>query len=324
MTIGQREGVWRVPHSPAAGRDALPVEVTTFAALRRMDPGNRRRSLQRPQFHLVALIEAGSGRHLADFVEHRLQPGTVVWIRPGMVHQWSDADSAEGTLVLFQPGAVDASAAAIAGDVFAPASWRLDGGAWGLARRAADHLHAEYQAAVREPRLASGRILELLLAALLLRIDAGRDTAAPPAGEEHEIFCLYRAAVEANFAEHHQVASYARELGYGQRALTRATRAVAGIGAKRYLDERIMLEAMRLLAHTGLPVSQCAQRLGFTDAGNFTTFFQRHTGVPPSRWRTLQPHEITRTVTTGVHRSAAPGRGVQAPAPAPAPAVIRN
>ena len=50
-------------------------------------------------------------------------------------------------------------------------------------------------------------------------------------------------------------------------------------------DQRVLLEAKRLLAHTDLPVTGCARRLGFRDAGNFSTFFRRQTGTPPATWR---------------------------------------
>ncbi|MFJ9846920.1 helix-turn-helix domain-containing protein [Kitasatospora sp. NPDC101155] len=58
------------------------------------------------------------------------------------------------------------------------------------------------------------------------------------------------------------------------------------MSAEQFLDQRILLEAKRLLAHTDLPVARCAERLGFEDAANFSTFFRRQTGQTPSRWRT--------------------------------------
>lgn len=91
--------------------------------------------------------------------------------------------------------------------------------------------------------------------------------------------------MEEHFADWHQVADYAGALGYDRRTLARATRAATGVGAKQFLDQRILLEAKRLLAHTDLPVGGCARALGFRDAANFTTFFQRGAGMPPSVWR---------------------------------------
>ena len=108
------------------------------------------------------------------------------------------------------------------------------------------------------------------------------------AGRHQDMFLRYRAAVEEHVTVWHQVADYTRVTGYDRRTLTRATRAATGVGAKEIPDQRTLLEAKRLLAHTDLPVSGCARRLGFRDAANFTTFFQRGTGQPPSTWRTTE------------------------------------
>ncbi|WP_053055479.1 AraC family transcriptional regulator [Streptomyces malaysiense] len=261
------------------------VEVIDFAGLRRMD-GRRRRVLpQRPGFHVLALIASGTGGHEADFRAHRLARGSVVWIRPGMVHRWSDVDSCDGPLILFRPGFLAGFTAA---EAAAPACWQLDRQRLPLALLAAEHLGREHEASARDPRLGSPALLSHLLAALVLRAlpdPPARTGAAPAADHRADVFHAYRAAVEERFTEWHRVADYARALGYDVRTLTRATRAATGTGAKTFLDQRVLLEAQRLLAHTDLPVAGCARRLGFRDAGNFSTFFRRQTATPPATWR---------------------------------------
>lgn len=283
-----RQQIRQLRYAPAPNA-AFDVEVLSFERLRHMDPDHHRTHPQRPDFHVLALVRSGAGRHSADFVDHPLKERTVVWIRPGVVHRWTDVDNLEGPLVLFAQGFPPAPGpvAQAAGDVFAPACWQLEEDAWELALRASDHLGHEHAAAVSNPRLASPPLLGHLLSALVLRVlPAG--PAEPPAGstDDQAVFHRYRAAVEERFGRHHHVRDYASALGYGPRTLTRATRAATGLGAKQFLDQRILLEAKRLLAHTDLPVARCAERLGFHDAANFTTFFQRQAGLSPSRWRT--------------------------------------
>jgi AraC family transcriptional regulator, transcriptional activator of pobA len=47
----------------------------------------------------------------------------------------------------------------------------------------------------------------------------------------------------------------------------------------------LLLEAKRLLAHDRLSQAQCGQRLGFSDAANFSAFFPRETGLRPGAWQ---------------------------------------
>lgn len=277
-------------YTPAFGA-AHGVEVLSFAQLREMDGAGARTRPQRPDFHVLALVASGRGGHVADFETYPLLEGSVVWIQPGMVHRWSDVDGVDGPLILFLPGFLPGFLPDLgptpARGLSAPATWHLAPQVRPLALLAADHLRREHDLAVRVPQLASPALLFHLLAALVLRVlpvEAATPTVS--GGRHRDVFFRYRAAVEEHFTEWHQVADYTLALGYDRRTLTRATRAAAGVGAKEFLDQRVLLEAKRLLAHTDLPVSTCARRLGFRDAANFTTFFQRGTGQPPSAWRT--------------------------------------
>ncbi|MFK0026200.1 helix-turn-helix domain-containing protein [Streptomyces sp. NPDC090798] len=103
-----------------------------------------------------------------------------------------------------------------------------------------------------------------------------------------EPFLRFRDAVERGFSRTHRIDDYARELGYSTRTLTRATQTAAGLSAKDYLDQRLTLEAKRLLAHGTEPASTIAAHLGFPSATHFGKFFQRHTGQTPLAFRVSQ------------------------------------
>ncbi|OMI35194.1 AraC family transcriptional regulator [Streptomyces sparsogenes] len=280
---------------PAVG-SPYGVEVIDFAALRAMDTHRRRVLPQRPDFHVFALVGSGTGTHEADFHSYRLAEGSAIWVRPGMVHRWSDIDACDGPLVLFRPDFLSGFTAAGA---TTPACWHLDEQRLDLALLAAEHLGREHDTAASTPHRASPALLSHLLAALILRAlpDTPARTDATRAGSRYtDVFRAYQGAVEEHFTHWHHVADYARALGYDVRTLTRATRAAAGTGAKTFLDQRILLEAKRLLAHTDLPVTGCARRLGFRDVGNFTTFFRRQAATPPAAWRAAYGAVDTRSV----------------------------
>ncbi|GAA2160046.1 helix-turn-helix domain-containing protein [Actinomadura napierensis] len=257
--------------------DGVPdggVEVTTFARLRAMPAGSVHPPVQRADFHVLAIVGAGHGSVTVDFVRHRVEPGTIVWIRPGRVHRWDDITEVDGTLVLFRPESVPHGSPGA--DPLGPVSWRQPGRP-ALVRLAADHVRREYDAAGVHRIPGSTAILRALLEVLLLR--ASDCAPPPPAGRE--AFTAYAAAVEAHFAVSREVAWYARRLGYSPRTLSRATREAAGRSAKQFIDDRVVLEAKRLLAHTRVTVAECARRTGFDDPANFSKFFRARTGLTP-------------------------------------------
>jgi AraC family transcriptional activator of pobA len=270
---GQVTSIRQITYQPPI--ETAPVETMTFAALRRFHDN----STQRGDFHVLAVVRNGRGRVWIDFTEHVLTAGTVVWIRPGVVHRWDDLGDLAGDLVLFTPTAPIAPGSRdLAADPGTSACWTVTGPRWPLLTAALRHLRLEAGAA---PTPASVELLGLLLSALLLRLD-------PPQGDtrmDNDIFHRFRDAVEQEFRAHHDVTHYARRLGYSPRTLTRNVQTATGRSAKSYLSERLVLEAKRLLVHDRLSPARCGRRLGFPDDANFSAFFLRETGTRPGAWQ---------------------------------------
>ncbi len=95
-----------------------------------------------------------------------------------------------------------------------------------------------------------------------------------------------RTLVDERFREQPTLGQFAADIGITTTQLNRACRAVLGHPALAVLHARICLEAQRELAYTTLSIKHIAYKLGFTDAGYFTRFFERETGATPSAWRT--------------------------------------
>ena len=269
-------------YQPPGGTFA-PVETMTFATLRHLNDG----STMRADFHVLAAVRRGQGEVFMDFSGHHLAVRSVVWIPPGVVHRWSGIADLAGDIVLFVPTApVTPASRDVARSRMTGACWTATAGAWRLISVALAHLRLEYGAS---PGVRTGELSSLLLSALLLRIE-------PPAvfGQAvNDAFLRFRYAAEEDFPTHHDVAHYARRLGYSPRTLTRAVQAATDRSAKDYICERLLLEAKRLLAHDQLSQAQCGQRLGFSDAANFSAFFLRETGLRPGAW--LRANAIPQT-----------------------------
>jgi AraC-like DNA-binding protein len=262
------------------------VEVMSFAQLRARGPATYRAAPHRPQFHVLAIIEGGTGHHTADFARHVLRAGSVIWIRPGQVHQLDGVEHVDGTLVLFQPDflAPGTLAHAAAEDVFGSQGWELAERYKYLASLALDHLRAEYTRGAGDSLPDRVDVLRSLLGVLILRVLSGAEHKVRPSSAE-DVFVRFREAVEQNFAEQHRVSWYARRLGYSPKTLTRASLADAGTGAKEFIDRRVVLEAKRLLAHGDLTIAQCGSALGFDDTANFGRYFADRVGLTPGAFR---------------------------------------
>lgn len=258
-----------------AGRPAGSVETMTFGRLRALNDGGT----QRADFHVLAVIDTGSGSVTVDFRRHPLQDRSAVWIPPGAVHRWDNIADVAGHLVLFVPTSpVTRATRELAASPDPAAHWTITDADWPFVDTALNHLLLEVSAPPGDSRK---ELPDILLSALITRLH-------PPHAEARltpEVFRLFRSSVEAHYRQHHAADYYARALGYAPRTLSRAVQQATGRTAKAYIVERIVLEAKRLLAHDRLTAARCADVLGFPDASNFSVFFRKATGMRPGVWQ---------------------------------------
>lgn len=269
------------------------VEVMTLAQLREMAPPGYLQAPQRPAFHVLILGSSGQGTHTVDFHEYPLGRGRGVWVRPGQVQRFSDEGTASGDLVLFQPDFLipGTQAAAIADDRFGSVGYDTPTTTRDRLDRAQRALREEYAGALQATGTgdaAQAETLRHLLSVLILRLAAMAATAPVSRSGTDGLHERFRDLLERDFAVAHDVDHYARALGYSTRTLSRATQAVGGQTPKQMIQERIALEAARLLAHSDLAVTSIAARLSFRDPSNFSTFFTRQTGITPTEFRSQQ------------------------------------
>lgn len=263
------------------------LEVLTLAELRRRAPHGELSAPGRPTFHKLLTLKTGLLLHTVDFTSYAVEPGTWLWVRPGQVQQWHDLTQAEGTLILFQPDFLDSDTAEAARlhDPHGPVLRAAAGEDLTALRIATEHLRREFdqhQGLAHEVHIA---VLQHLLAALVLRLAHSASPVGTPAAVHSQVFLEFRDAVESSYATVRRVEDYGRLLRYSPRTLSRATINATGLGAKEYLDQRVILEAKRQLAHSGQSAAQIGIKLGFSSASNFSKFFHQRTGLTPLTFR---------------------------------------
>jgi AraC-like DNA-binding protein len=290
VNFGQipRDGILRVDFD-AGVRAPAGVEVMSLAEFRRRG-AVRFTTPQRPDFHHLIATVSGTLKQEVDFTTYDATPGSWLWVRPGQVHRWGDLSKVEGHLVLFESDFLDpttmvaARLETLGGPVLYDA---VDDHAVDLA---IEHLCHEYGAVGTSPLDVHICILRHLLSVLVLRLADRPGVLASTTEDSSDTFRRFREAVERDFTKTHQVADYARALGYSPRTLRRATTSAVGTNAKEFIDERVMLEAKRRLAHSDETAARIAAHLGFSSATNFSKYFQSRTGQSPIQFRNAARH----------------------------------
>lgn len=267
------------------------VEVLALSTLRHRTWPELLLAPQRVDFHHLLLVQKGSARHMVDFVEYELGPGSVLLVCPGQVQQWHLHDALEGQLAL------------MASEALAPSTARSDVdmrllalGEWPPVSKPSLSLFAEAVADIH--RLAvdvarfEGTDLEVAIirnAFLTLLLRLARELrgthVARKATREAEIHAMFARELEAGYAKRLSVLDYARRLGFSESTLSRACMATVGRTAKEEIDRRVAMEAKRLLIHSLASAAEIGHQLGFTEPTNFLKFFKRTVGCRPLAFR---------------------------------------
>jgi len=91
--------------------------------------------------------------------------------------------------------------------------------------------------------------------------------------------------VDENYKKGLTISEYAEQMYISSRTLSDLTNQLLGKSPSIIIQERIVLEAQRLLLHSEMNVNQIAYRLGFDDPSYFVKYFKKHTMVSPSEFR---------------------------------------
>jgi AraC-like DNA-binding protein len=254
-------------------------------------------SPQRPGFHLLMLFTAGSGDHFLDFRRVRCRAGTLIHARPGQVQQFVLGQTLQADILLFTSEFIFSGVSTADGAAFGTLiDDVVPGGVAELQPDALESIGSVISAIKRGYKIADGSklsatILQHLLYAMLLTI-AGyclKSDATPMTDGHGRTFQKFRRAVEAKFTKTRRVEDYADAIGCSTRSLRRSCMIASGSSPKVLIEQRLILEAKRLLAHSGLTVEAIAIELGFSEPTNFVKFFRRHGGTRPLDFRVKFP-----------------------------------
>lgn len=272
----------------------LDLEVFSMAELRHKGK-EQVRVTHRYEFHTLVCVTQGQCTQTVDFKSIACEPGSLLVLRAGQAHNYGQEAHWDGWNLLFRPEFVLPASTTSHDRKLAVDLGRLP-----------EHMvlsSEELQKVtglihqMREDTLIDASpedvhaLLRHQLHALLTRLGIlqGRrqanETLASPATQR---FRRFQQLVDERFSQWHQVADYARQLGYTEKSLARAVTASMGITAKAFISARIVLEAKRLLVHTDLSVATIGDRLGFDEPTNFSKFFKRDEQCTPAEFRRRQ------------------------------------
>ncbi len=287
--------VYEFARSPAAP----PVSVLRFPADELPEVHRRLDHAHVHDFLVLAYFEHGAGSLRLGAREWPLSSGDAFVIAPGEMVRFSGhgpGRPAEGWCVFFPPELIASEPLGGAlGWRAHPLLYRFVGRQAGGAQRLpvpagergawSQHVQA-IEAELREPRdgsaeAALAHLTLLLVSAARISVDIGQDLRQ----HREPLLAAVFELIEAHYGEPISLARIAAEVGLTPGHLTTVVRRKTGRSVQRWITERRMAEARRLLRETDLTVETIAARAGYRQASFFIKQFRRDHTVTPAAWR---------------------------------------
>lgn len=285
--------IQRLGYQPQAPYQ-LDLEVFSVADLR-LRAKEELRQTHRYEFHTVVCVTQGTCTQVVDFRSIACAPGSLLVVRAGQAHNYGQGADWDGWNLLFRPEFVlpvstTSHDLRLALDLERlPEHMVLSDPELRKATDLFQQMHED--TLIDAPQEDVHSLLRHQLHTLLTRLSilqGRRQTQEPLVSPASQRFQRFQQLVDKRFAQWHQVADYASQLGYTEKSLARAVAAAAGTTAKTFIAARINLEAKRLLVHLDMPVATIAEKLGFDEPTNFSKFFKREVGCTPAEFRKRQ------------------------------------
>ncbi len=102
---------------------------------------------------------------------------------------------------------------------------------------------------------------------------------------EVDLIRSYSALVDKHFKQWHKVADYADQLFRSPKTLSNLFRKYGLQSPSEVIQERILLEAKRMLIYTDQSVKEIAFELGFDEPSAFSRYFTKRAGKSPRQFR---------------------------------------
>ena len=107
----------------------------------------------------------------------------------------------------------------------------------------------------------------------------------PDIKEESDVVREFNYLVEYHFRTKHTVSEYAELMNRSPKTLSNIFSKVNSKTPLQYIQERVMLEARRLLHYSDLQIQEIAYQIGFDSVQTFSRFFKKKQGTSPSNFK---------------------------------------
>jgi AraC-like DNA-binding protein len=244
----------------------------------------------RHNYFEVLFFTKGSGKHMIDFDVHDIKPQSLHFVSAGQVHAMNRSPDTKGYVIAFSREFMflNTNDTSVLNDF--PAFNKTAEPVLSLSNELCaemeslvKNMEAVYQSSDPYKEKILGSFISILLfkCKSLVNMSAGSKNDAASA----HIMQRFNSLLEEKFIELHKVNEYAELMNVSPNHLSESIKKVTGKTAGDLIQDRLILEAKRILLHSPITAKEIAYHLNFNDPSYFSRFFKSNTGLSPEEFR---------------------------------------
>ncbi|MGV6862471.1 MAG: helix-turn-helix domain-containing protein [Putridiphycobacter sp.] len=240
----------------------------------------------RHNFFTILFTKKAKGTHFIDFNAYDLKPNQVFFIAPGQVHQVIEHSKTYGFVLVFSHQFLIENNIPIAfiedlnlfnhsGDT---PPLVLNETLFTNVFKYLENAFEIYGSDLTYKNQALGALLKLIL------IQCNNSCTLPPDlfVKNNSQLRTFKSLIHEHYKTLHATSDYAKKLNISPDHLNKVVKSKTGKTAKEHIQQRLVIEAKRLLYFTDLSHKEIAFELGFSEPAHFSSFFKKNVGISPS------------------------------------------
>ena len=242
------------------------------------------------KFYTLLIVESGSGNLMIDHERYELKKGNVFFVNYNQVFRFSEVEDFKGEAVLFTRSfynLIYTGNRKIKNDTAflnLPPLMEFSKNDLANFKTGVADMKKEFLS----PTILSKEIICLLLKASMLKYIRKTDhTEYIDFKTNRKSLYIedFRNLVEIHFKELKRTSDYSQKLTISANYLNALIKEKLDLSAENYIQNRVILEAERLLLNTHLSVTEISFELGFSDKSHFGKYFKKITQESPNQFR---------------------------------------
>ncbi|MDH6250300.1 AraC family transcriptional activator of pobA [Chryseobacterium sp. H1D6B] len=240
--------------------------------------------IHRDDHYMFILQQDGEFILDVDFKRVEMKGASLCFVEPGQIHQYIHQKDNEGWFLFVETGAV-------------PEPYQEILGMYQWMRQSASVdkydvifdlppilKRIEEDPALNHPSIELS-LVDSVIGMIVSKLEKSQISGEQNKGQKYTITKQFKKLVKEDFKNNKKVREYAKFLAITPLYLNEAVKEVTGYPASFWIQQKILLEARRLLFYTVMDVKQIAFELGYEDPIYFSRFFKKGTGMTALQFR---------------------------------------